>query len=77
MLTRKSTKIGFARKLVSIQQRQGTATGAKMVVPFVNISTGGIEKQNLNESAHKLLAWKCSVDDIISLWHIQYLYVRE
>ena len=30
---------------------------------------GDIEKQILNESAHKPLAWKRYIDDIISLWH--------
>ena len=30
---------------------------------------GEIEKQILNESAHKPLAWKRYIDDIISLWH--------
>ena len=30
---------------------------------------GEIERQILNESAHKPLAWKRYIDDIISLWH--------
>ena len=30
---------------------------------------GEMEKQILNESAHKPLAWKRYTDDIISLWH--------
>ena len=30
---------------------------------------GEIEKQILNESAHKPLAWKRYIDDIISLWN--------
>ena len=30
---------------------------------------GDIEKEILNESAHKPLAWKSYIDDIISLWH--------
>ena len=30
---------------------------------------GEIEKQILNETAHKLLAWKRYIDDIISLWY--------
>ena len=28
-----------------------------------------IEKQILNESAHKPLAWKRYIDDMVSLWH--------
>ena len=30
---------------------------------------GEIEKQILNKSAHKLLAWKCYIANIISFWH--------
>ena len=41
----------------------------KMAVAFANIFMGEIEKQILNESAHKPLAWKRCIDDIISLWH--------
>ena len=43
--------------------------GTKMAVAFANIFMGEIEKQILNESAHKPLAWKRYIDDIISLWH--------
>ena len=41
----------------------------KMAVAFANIFMGEIEKQILNKSAHKPLAWKRYIDDIISLWH--------
>ena len=40
-----------------------------MAVTFANIFMGEIEKQILNETAHKPLAWKPYIDDIISLWH--------
>ena len=50
-------------------QTHGTAMGTKMAVAFANIFMGEIEKQILNESAHKPLAWKRYIDDIISLWH--------
>ena len=43
--------------------------GTKMVVAFANIFMGEIEKQILNVSAHKPLAWKRYIDNIISLWH--------
>ena len=43
--------------------------GTKMAVAFANIFMGEIEKQILNESAHKPLAWKRYIDDIISLSH--------
>ena len=43
--------------------------GTKMAVAFANIFIGEIEKQTLNESTHKPLAWKHYTDDIISLWH--------
>ena len=39
------------------------------VVFATDIFIGDIEKQILNESAHKLLAWKHYIDDIVSLWH--------
>ena len=41
--------------------------GSKMAVAFANIFMGEIEKQILNESAHKPMAWKR--DEIISLSH--------
>ena len=50
-------------------QTHGTAMGTKMAVVFVNIFMREIEKQILNESAHKPLAWKRYIDDVISLWH--------
>ena len=62
-------------QLVPIQQtellanKHGTAIGAKMAVAFANIFIGEIEKQILNESARKPLAWKRYIDDIISFWH--------
>ena len=40
-----------------------------MAVAFANIFMGEIEKQILNESAHKPLAWKRYIEDVISLWH--------
>ena len=43
--------------------------GTKTAVAFANIFIGEIAKQILNESAHKPLAWKRYIDDIISLWH--------
>ena len=43
--------------------------GTKMAVAFANIFMGEIEKQILNESAHRPLAWKRYIDDIISLSH--------
>ena len=43
--------------------------GTTMAVAFANIFMGEIKKQILNESAHKPLAWKRYIDDIISLWH--------
>ena len=43
--------------------------GTKMAVAFANIFMAEIEKQILNESAHKPLAWKRYIDDIISLCH--------
>ena len=43
--------------------------GSEMAVAFVNILMGEIEKQILNESAHKPLAWKRYIEDVISLWH--------
>ena len=43
--------------------------GTKMAVAFANIFMGEIEKQIINESAHKPLAWKRYIDDIIFLWH--------
>ena len=43
--------------------------GTRMAVAFANIFMEEIEKQILNESAHKPLAWKRYIDDIISLWH--------
>ena len=39
---------------------------SKMALAFANIFMGEIEKQILNESAHKLLRY---IDDMISLWH--------
>ena len=50
-------------------QTHGTPTGTKIAVAFANIFMGEIEKQILNESAFKPLAWKSYIDDIISLWH--------
>ena len=50
-------------------QTHGTAMGTKMAVAFANIFMGEIEKQILDKSAHKPLAWKRYIDDIISLWH--------
>ena len=50
-------------------QTHGTAKGTKMAVGFANIFMGEIEKQILNKSAYKPLAWKRDIDDIISLWH--------
>ena len=43
--------------------------GTKMAVAFANIFLGKIEKQILNKSAYKPLAWKRYIDDIISLWN--------
>ena len=43
--------------------------GTKMAVAFANIFMGEIEKQILNESAHKPLAWKRYTNDIIFLSH--------
>ena len=43
--------------------------GTKMAVVFANIFMGEIEKQIPNKSAHKPLAWKRYIDDIISPWH--------
>ena len=43
--------------------------GTKMAVAFANIFMWEIEKQILNESAHKPLAWRSYNDDMISLWH--------
>ena len=43
--------------------------GTKMAVAFANIFMGEIEKQILNKSADKPLAWKRYTDDVISLWH--------
>ena len=43
--------------------------GTKMAVAFANIFMGEIEKQILNESAHKPLAWKRYINDIIFLSH--------
>ena len=48
-------------------QTHGTAMGTKIAVVFANIFMVEIEKQILNKSAHKLLAWKRYIDDIISL----------
>ena len=67
--------IGKALRLIlqenSFQFNKGnylqTAMGTKMAV--TNIFMGEIEKQILNESAHKPLAWKRYIDDIIPLWH--------
>ena len=39
-------------------QTHGTAMGTKMAVAFANVFMREIEKQILNESAHKPLAWK-------------------
>ena len=50
-------------------QTHGTAIGTKMAVAFANIYMGEMENQILNESAHKPLAWKRYIDDIVSLWH--------
>ena len=50
-------------------QTRGTAIGTKMVIAFDNIFLQEIEKQILNESAHKPLPYKCYIEDIISLWH--------
>ena len=50
-------------------QTHGTAMGTKMAPAFANSFMGEIEKQILNKSAHKPLAWKCYIDNIISLWH--------
>ena len=50
-------------------QTHGTAMGTKMAVAFGIIFMGEIEKQILNKSAHKPLAWKRYIDDIMSLWH--------
>ena len=41
--------------------------GSKMAVAFANIFMGEIEKQMLNESAHKPLTWKRYIDNIIFL----------
>ena len=46
-----------------------TAMGTKMAEAFANIFMREIEKQMLNESAHKPLAWKRYIDDIIFLCH--------
>ena len=43
--------------------------GTKMAVAFANIFMGEIEKQILNESAHKPLDWKRYISDIIFLSH--------
>ena len=43
--------------------------GTKMAVSFANIFMWEIEKQILNESTHKPLAWKHYIDDIITLCH--------
>ena len=50
-------------------QTHRTAMGTKMAVAFACIFMGEIEKQILNESAHKTLAWKHYIDEVISLWH--------
>ena len=50
-------------------QTHGTTMGTKMAIAFANIFMGEIEKQILNKSTHKPLAWKRHIDDIISLWH--------
>ena len=50
-------------------QTHGTPMGSKMAVAFANIFMAQIEKQVLNKSAYKPLAWKRQIDDIISLWH--------
>ena len=52
--------------LANTRNRQGHNESA---VAFANIFMGEIEKQILNESAHKPLAWKRYIDDKISLWH--------
>ena len=43
--------------------------GTKTAVAFANIFMAEIEKQILNKSAHKPLAWKRYIDDMMSLWH--------
>ena len=50
-------------------QTHETTMGSKMAVAFANIFMVEIEKQVLNKSAYKPLAWKPQIDDIISLWH--------
>ena len=39
-------------------QTHEIAMGTEMAVALANIFMGEMEKQILNESAHKLLAWK-------------------
>ena len=39
-------------------QTHGTTTGTKMAVAFANIFMEEIEKQILNESSYKPLAWQ-------------------
>ena len=43
--------------------------GTKMAIAFANIFMEEIEKQILNKSAYKPLAWKRYIDEIISFWH--------
>ena len=50
-------------------QTHGTTMGTKMALAFANIFMWEIEKQILNKSTHKPLAWKRYIDDIISLWY--------
>ena len=44
-------------------QTHGTAMDTEMAVAFANIFKGEIEKQILNKSANKPLAWKRYIDD--------------
>ena len=43
--------------------------GTKMALAFANIFMVEIEKQILNKSADKPLAWKRYIDNVVSLWH--------
>ena len=43
--------------------------GSETAVAYNSIFMGEIKKQILNESAHKPLAWKRYIDDMMSLWH--------
>ena len=58
-------------------QTHRTAVDTKIAVAFANIFMAEIEKQILNESALKPLAWKLYIDDIISLWYSSRVVVEK